>query len=451
MMSFEKKISFLLKLRDKLSNYFDDVRIIYFFKKGYTFDLKEKKVQIEKNIMFNDDGYVIIIEHKGTNMEVVLNSFNIEQIESTISEVIETQNMMFKREEKTVSYEVPCIRDNLRIFKWNLSVNLIYKILLFYRMKLLKHILDCIEDIWKSRIYLEEEKNLKFLITEHGVKLDENVWYCLSEKIRYKTDDISITKTFSSNKLLEAFYKMYSYNNEGLLWMLDNIKEIKTEVAPGKYECICDSDVTGFIIHEVLGHSLEGDIMEAQRTKLKSLFGNKIASELVTILDAPRKVCDVATFYMDDCGNDSCDVEIVKNGILISQINSMRRESFRRQAYPRMSNTYMLPGSSKLSEMIASIEEGFLLTNPSFGQEDPEKLYIYITINLLYQIKGGKLTGKVFKEAIICGDGLDILQNVSMISDGIELCGGGFCRKGNKERLKVSCGGPYIKTIMELR
>ena len=115
-----------------------------------------------------------------------------------------------------------------------------------------------------------------------------------------------------------------------------------------------------------------------------------------------------------------------------------------------MTNTYFEAGKDKLEDMIASIQYGFLLENASSGMEDPKNWGIQCMVNIAREIKEGKLTGKIYSPIVMTGYVPDLLKSISMISDTMELSGGGFCGKGYKEWVKVSDGGPYIKARIRL-
>ena len=127
-----------------------------------------------------------------------------------------------------------------------------------------------------------------------------------------------------------------------------------------------------------------------------------------------------------------------------------RRESYRRKAYTRMTNTYFEAGTDSVEDMIASISYGFLLDNAMSGMEDPKNWGIQMMVNIAREIRDGKLTGKVFSPVVLTGYVPDLLKSITMMSDKEELCGSGFCGKGYKEWVKVSDGGPYIKAKIRL-
>ncbi len=235
-------------------------------------------------------------------------------------------------------------------------------------------------------------------------------------------------------------------------------------IPPGEYECICAPDVTGMIVHEAFGHGVEMDMFVKKRALAEQYVGKYVASELVTMHDGASAADQTATYLFDDEGTDASDTVIIEKGILkrgISDLRSAgrlgtaptgngRRESSRRKAYTRMTNTFFEAGSDRPEDMIASVKYGFLLENARSGMEDPKNWGIQCMVNIAREIKDGKLTGKIFSPIVLTGYVPDLLKSISMVSDSIELCGSGFCGKGYKEWVKVSDGGPYIKARIRL-
>lgn len=232
---------------------------------------------------------------------------------------------------------------------------------------------------------------------------------------------------------------------------------------PGEYECICNPEVTGMIVHEAFGHGVEMDMFVKDRALAKQYIGKYVASPLVTMHDG-NALKDTATFFFDDEGTLSHDTVIIDKGVLVTGISDYlsartlgtkptgngRRENFKRKAYTRMTNTYFEGGSSTVEEMIASVKDGLYLEDPTSGMEDPKNWGIQCMVNTAREIKDGKFTGRIFSPIVLTGYVPDLLKSISMVSDETEECGSGACGKGYKEWVKVSDGGPYIKARIRL-
>ena len=244
------------------------------------------------------------------------------------------------------------------------------------------------------------------------------------------------------------------------------VELLKSEpMIPGEYDCICDPDTTGMIVHEAFGHGVEMDMFVKDRALASSFIDERVASDLVTMHDG-NAVEDTATCWFDDEGTLTGDTVVISNGILkrgmcdalsaarlgVEPTGNGRRESYERKVYTRMTNTYFEGAKEGVTpeDMIASVKYGFLLESPSSGMEDPKNWGIQCMVTRAREIKDGKLTGRVFSPIVLTGYVPDLLKSVSMMSSSLVTCGSGFCGKGYKEWVKVSDGGPYMKARIRL-
>jgi len=244
------------------------------------------------------------------------------------------------------------------------------------------------------------------------------------------------------------------------------VELLKSEpMIPGEYECICDPDTTGMIVHEAFGHGVEMDMFVKDRALASSFIDQRVASDLVTMHDG-NAVDDTATCWFDDEGTLTGDTVVISNGFLkrgmcdalsasrlgVKPTGNGRRESYERKVYTRMTNTYFEGAKEGVTpeDMIASVKYGFLLESPSSGMEDPKNWGIQCMVTRAREIKDGKLTGKVFSPIVLTGYVPDLLKSVSMMRSSLVTCGSGFCGKGYKEWVKVSDGGPYMKARIRL-
>jgi len=295
----------------------------------------------------------------------------------------------------------------------------------------------------------------------------------MEQNILWTTGSIMVMA--SKGEEIKYYYKGYSNlgGTELLTQMEKGIQAVASTalelldsepIEPGEYDCICTPDVTGMIVHEAFGHGVEMDMFVKKRALAEKYMNDYVASPLITMRDGASAAKQTATYFFDDEGVPAQNTLIIENGILkrgISDSQSAmhlhtrptgngRRESYERKAYTRMTNTYFEAGNDKSEDMIASIQNGFLLENASSGMEDPKNWGIQCMVNIAREIKGGKLTGKIYSPIVLTGYVPDLLKSITMVSDTIELGGGGFCGKGYKEWVKVSDGGPYIKAKIRL-
>ena len=240
---------------------------------------------------------------------------------------------------------------------------------------------------------------------------------------------------------------------------------LKSEpMVPGTYDCVCTPDVTGMIAHEAFGHGVEMDMFVKDRALAKEYIGKQVASELVTMHDGGSAAAQTGSYFFDDEGVEAHDTVIIEKGILKRGIcdtlsalalgsaptGNGRRQDFAAKAYTRMTNTFFEGGNDSLEDMIASIDYGFMLENPTSGMEDPKNWGIQCMVSHAREIKNGKFTGRVLSPVVLTGYVPDLLKSISMMSPNVELSGSGMCGKGYKEFVKVSDGGPYIKARIRL-
>lgn len=295
---------------------------------------------------------------------------------------------------------------------------------------------------------------------EQNFMWSEGYFICVAAN---EAENKMLFKSFSGLKGAELLDEM---TTEVCDEFIDNTISLlhSEKITPGEYDVICAPDITGLIAHEAFGHGVEMDMFVKDRAKSKDYIGKKVASPIVTMRDGSCAIDQCGSYLFDDEGVIGKDTTIIKDGILKSGINDEltalalnneftgngRRESFDRKAYTRMTNTFIEKGNSKLDEMIASIDYGFLIDDSQSGMEDPKNWGIQCIASVGKEIKNGKLTGKVFSPVIMTGYVPDLLNSISMISDEFESFGSGYCGKGYKEFVKVSCGGPYIKCRVRL-
>jgi len=236
------------------------------------------------------------------------------------------------------------------------------------------------------------------------------------------------------------------------------------KIVPGEYEVIASPEISGLIAHEAFGHGVETDMFVKGRALAKDYLGRPVASEIVDMFDGAEGVEHCGTYLFDDEGTFATRTQIIKDGILLAGISDLqsalalgtkptgngRRQAFDHKAYARMTNTYIRPGKDKVGDMIASVKHGYLLEKMNSGMEDPKNWGIQLVLSLAREIRDGRLTGKVVAPVLCSGYVPQVLSDISMVSGDFALSGSGYCGKGHKEYVKVSSGGPYIKTKMRL-
>ena len=235
-------------------------------------------------------------------------------------------------------------------------------------------------------------------------------------------------------------------------------------IEPGEYEIITSPEVTGLIAHEAFGHGVEMDMFVKDRALGRDYIGKRVGSDAVTMHEGALCAEDVTSYAFDDEGTPAGDVTEIENGILRTGIcdalsalrlgaaptGNGKRENFEHKVYTRMTNTLFDSGTDSLEDMIASISYGYLLEGCESGMEDPKHWGIQCILKMGREIVDGKLTGRVVAPIIMTGYVPDLLGNVTMRSADRLTFGNGGCGKGHKAWVKVSDGGPYLKTKARL-
>ena len=235
-------------------------------------------------------------------------------------------------------------------------------------------------------------------------------------------------------------------------------------ITPGVYDVITDPSITGLIAHEAFGHGVEMDQFVKDRALAKQYVGKYVASPICNMRDGAASTLSAASYFFDDDGVLAGDTQIIKDGILVTGISDLasatelgttptgngRRQSSRRKAYARMTNTFFEPGNSKLEDMIASIDHGYMLFETNNGMEDPKNWAIQCVAEYGIEIVDGKLTDNYVSPVVMSGYVPDLLKSISMVSDDFKVTGAGMCGKGYKEWVRVSDGGPALKARVKL-
>lgn len=240
---------------------------------------------------------------------------------------------------------------------------------------------------------------------------------------------------------------------------------VKAEpIKPGVYDVITDSSITGLIAHEAFGHGVEMDQFVKDRALAKEYVGKYVASPISNMRDGAAAVVSAASYFFDDDGVLAGDTQIIKDGVLVSGICDLvsacqlgvkptgngRRESFKRKAYTRMTNTFFEGRNDKLEDMIKSVKHGYMLFETNNGMEDPKNWQIQCTAEYGIEIIDGKLTENYVSPVVMSGSVPELLKSITMISGGEEIVGAGMCGKGYKEWVRVTDGGPALKVKVKL-
>jgi len=214
----------------------------------------------------------------------------------------------------------------------------------------------------------------------------------------------------------------------------------------------------GILLHEAIGHGLEGDFNRKGTSAFSGRVGERVASPLCTIVDDGTLAGRRGSLSIDDEGTPTQQTVLIENGILKGymqdQLNARlmgvdptgngRRESYAHVPMPRMTNTYMLPGQHDPEEIIQSVSKGLYAKNFAGGQVDITSGKFVFSASEAYLIENGKITRPV-KGVTLIGNGPDVLTKVSMVGNDLELDSGvGTCGKDGQS-VPVGVGQPTLK------
>ena len=256
-----------------------------------------------------------------------------------------------------------------------------------------------------------------------------------------------------------AGWEVLDFSDEELQQLVESaISLLSAErIEPGEYQIITAPGVSGTICHESFGHGVETDMFLKERARAAYFIDRKVGSPLVNIFDDPSRAGGFGSYFFDDEGRMASPTQIVENGTFRRGITDLysatalkiprsangRRQDYSRKAYARMSNTYFESGTSSLEDMLAQVDHGIYLDKWSSGMEDPQGWGIQVTCHFGHEIKGGRITERVFSPIGISGYVPDVLQSISAVSTELRL-EAGSCGKGHKESVPVSSGGPHL-------
>jgi TldD protein len=214
----------------------------------------------------------------------------------------------------------------------------------------------------------------------------------------------------------------------------------------------------GVLLHEAVGHGLEGDFNRKGTSAFSGRIGEQVASPLCTVVDDGTLPGRRGSLTIDDEGTPSGNNVLIENGVLkgymqdkmnarlmgVEPTGNGRRESYAHLPMPRMTNTYMLPGHHKPDEIIASVDHGIYAVNFGGGQVDITSGKFVFSANEAYLIENGKITQPV-KGATLIGNGPEVMTRISMVGDDLALdTGVGTCGKEGQS-VPVGVGQPTLK------
>jgi TldD protein len=226
----------------------------------------------------------------------------------------------------------------------------------------------------------------------------------------------------------------------------------------GEMDVVLGSGWPGVMLHEAVGHGLEGDFNRKQTSAFAGLMGKRVASKGVTVVDDGTMQLRRGSLSIDDEGTPTGRTVLIDDGILVGYMQDRqnarlmkmaptgngRRQSYAHVPMPRMTNTYMLSGDRDPAEIIASVKNGVYAVNFGGGQVDITSGKYVFNVVEAYKIENGKV-GAPLKGAMLIGNGPTDLNKISMVGNDLALDTGiGTCGK-NGQGVPVGVGQPTLR------
>jgi TldD protein len=244
--------------------------------------------------------------------------------------------------------------------------------------------------------------------------------------------------------------------DEALRQALVNLESVPAPA--GEMTVVLGPGWPGILLHEAIGHGLEGDFNRKKSSAFSGLLGQRVASKGVTVVDDGTIPGRRGSITVDDEGTPSSRTVLIEDGILVGYLQDRmnarlmnmrptgngRRESYAHHPMPRMTNTYMLAGAQSPEEIIRSVKRGLYAVNFGGGQVDITSGKFVFSSSEAYLIEDGKVTAPV-KGATLIGNGPDSLTKVAMIGNDMSLDPGvGTCGKDGQS-VPVGVGLPTLR------
>lgn len=262
---------------------------------------------------------------------------------------------------------------------------------------------------------------------------------------------------------LDWYFDIVNGQQRAVMYAKEAVRQavvnLNAEAAPaGSMPVILGAGWRWVLLHEAVGHGLEGDFNRKETSVFTGKIGEQITSPLCTIVDDGTIADRRGSLTVDDEGTPSQRNVLIKDGILqgymqdklnarlmgVKPTGNGRRESYAYLPMPRMTNTFMLAGESKFDDMIASVDYGIYAPYFAGGQVDITSGKFVFSSAEAYLIEKGKIT-KPVSGATLIGSGIDVMQQISMVGDEMKLDEGiGVCGKDGQS-IPVGVGQPALK------
>lgn len=454
-----------------LGEEYDYVSILSTDSSGFRMSVGQRAVAVANATMTTERGNVIRVMKDGLVSEYAFNTFDPEHPEITAREAVRALDAQIEVLKITGScvYETDLLGDEpLVIFEEfeteTLPETCDQEALIRELTEISNLAMEKGEGLIDARLNAQSTHISKMFLTKNR---DLRQSYVYSEgnliPIAVKDGRNSYTNTGVSGRVGPEIFKQLREKVDDALKVVGELL-LAERIEPGEYDIITSPEVSGLIAHEAFGHGVEMDMFVKGRALGAEYIDKRVGSDLVTMHEGALCATNVTTYAFDDEGTPAGDVVEIDHGILKTGIcdalaakrlgtkptGNGKRQNFEHKVYTRMTNTVFDSGNDNLDDMIASIDHGYLLCGMRSGMEDPKHWGIQCIIERGYEIKDGKMTGKIVAPIVMTGYVPDLLGSVSMASTDRGIFGCGGCGKGYKEWVKVADGGPYLKAKARL-
>ena len=319
-----------------------------------------------------------------------------------------------------------------------------------------------------TQFMLQDEYHTKRLSSSHGSEVLSSIQRAVCYMTLTAEDDAGAPVELLDRLSVKGSLADLDLSIDAMGPLLDRLHEQlqhkRTAVAArgGLHTVVMGPDLAGILAHEAMGHPCEADLVLGG-AMTRDLVGQSVASELVTMVDFANTYGGeelMVPVYADDEGTPARDAVLIERGRLnafmssretaarlgIEATGSARAYNPNDEPLVRMRNTAILPGASKLDEMIAGVDDGSLLLKTSNGQADSTTEFMF-GITLGYEIRDGRI-GRAIRDTTVSGSAIKVLQSVDAVSDDMQWTCAGYC--GKKQPMVVSMGGPALRVKAHL-
>ena len=391
-----------------------------------------------------------------------IGEYNDESVKAVINAARDNALFLDRRvkKNKPALYDSPVVNYS----DSRLVIDVPQKVLLDFAREIDDYICNKYPDLSGRTVILRCDSSEKLLRVSNGTSsYSVSPRSCMYVEMSAEASDGTNVDLFDVMDCSRGYFTDVFTTPDALYEKIDNLYEKLMAKKEGVFsqagvcDCIIDSSIAGMIAHEAVGHTVEADLVLAGSVAATNL-GKQVASEKITIIDFAHTAFGKEVplpVYVDDEGTPCEDAVLIKDGILTGYMNNKesalhfgmkpcgnaRAHSYEDEPLIRMRNTAILPGTDKLEDMIASIDNGYYLTRTQNGQADTTGEFMF-GVTMGYEIKNGKL-GRAIRDTTIAGVAFETLKTVDMLSDEIGWACSGYC--GKKQPMAVSDGGPAVK------